>query len=197
MVRSPLLTNQVAVIEALSKSLPLEMELVVKEHAIMLGRRPLGFYTTLKKMPKVVLASPFENTFALIRQAALTCAISSTAIWEAMMLQKPALVLGEMFPYLTIGQGVEHCPELSRLPSAILSALEKPPASEKSLEHFIASILYQSFDFPAGLLWAQTTPRMIENQQTILEHICNRLETAARKGLLAQQKIEISVPNIL
>ena len=182
MIRAPLLTNQVAVIEALSKGLPLGMDLVVKEHATMVGRRPPGFYTTLSKMPKVILASPFENTFDLIRQAALTCAITGTAIWEAMMLQRPALVLGEMFPYLTVGQGVDHCPELSRLPSAIPHALKRLPASEQSLELFIASMLYHSFDFPAGLLWGKITPGLIEDNRNILKNICQRLETAARKG---------------
>ncbi len=182
MIRAPLLTNQVAVIEALSKSLPLGMELVVKEHPTMLGRRPPGFYTVLKNIPKVILASPFENTFSLIREAALTCAITSTALWEAMMLQKPSLVLGEMFPYLTLGQGAEHCPEISRLPLAISSALERAPASDKLLELFIASILYHSFDFPAGLLWGKVTPGLIEANRTILENISGRLETAARKS---------------
>jgi len=182
MVRAPLLTNQVAVIEALSKSLPLGMDLVVKEHATMVGRRPPRFYTMLSKMPKVILASPFENTFDLIRRATLTCAITSTAIWEAMMLQRPALVLGEMFPYLTVGQGVNHCPELSMLPSAITHALKSPPISEQSLELFIASMLYHSFDFPVGLLWGKITPKLIEDHQNILETLCERLETAARKG---------------
>jgi hypothetical protein len=172
--------NQVAVIEALSKSLPLGMDLVVKEHAIMLGRRPPGFYNVLCKTPKVILASPFESTFTLIRQAALTCAITSTAIWEAMMLQRPALVLGELFPYLMVGQGVDHCPELSRLPSAITHALKRPPASEQTLEFFIASMLYHSFDFPAGLLWGKVTPRLIEDHRNLLETLCEGLETAAR-----------------
>ncbi len=98
------------------------------------------------------------------------------------MLQRPALVLGELFPYLTVGQGVDHCPELSRLPSAITHALKRPPASEQSLELFIASMLYHSFDFPAVLLWGKVTPGLIEDHRNLLETLCERLETAARSG---------------
>ena len=104
-----------------------------------------------------------------------------TTGWEAMMLQKPVLVIGKKIPYLQIGQGVGHCPDLFRLPSAIRNALERPPASEKLIELFIASILYHSFD-PAGLLWEKVSPGLIEANRTILENICERLETAARKS---------------
>jgi len=99
-----------------------------------------------------------------------------------MMLQKPVLVLGENIPYLHVGEGVDHCPDLYRLPSAISSALERPPASDKSLELFIASILYHSFDFPADLLWGKVSPGLIEANRKILENICERLEAAAKKG---------------
>ena len=182
MVCTPYHTNQLAIIELLSKSLPLGMDLVVKEHTAMIGRRPVGFYKALSKIPKVILVSALERPFDLIRRAALTCVITGTAGWEAMMLQKPVLVLGENIPFLHVGEGVDHCPELYRLPSAISSALKRPPASDKSLELFIAALLYHSFDFPTRLLWGKVTPEIIEDHRNILETFCERLETAARKG---------------
>ncbi len=176
MLYAPYQTNQLAVIESLSKSLPLGMDLVVKEHPAMMGRRPSGFYRALSRIPKVILVSAHERPFELIRRAALTCVITGTAGWEAMMLQKPVIVLGENFPYLQVGQGVDHCPELSKLPLVILSAMQKPPASEESLELFIASVLYHSFDLPANLLWEKVSPGLIEKHETILEILCDRLQ---------------------
>ena len=187
MVYAPHQTNQPAIIEALSKSLPLGMNLVVKEHPIMIGRRPSGFYRSLSKIPKVILVSPFEGPFALIRRAALTCVITGTAGWEAMMLQKPALVLGENYPYLQIGQGVDHCLDLFRLPLAIPKALTIPPASDESLELFIASLLSHSFDFPTRLQWGKVTPAIIDENRNLLENLCDRLEAAARKGICRDQ----------
>ncbi len=179
MVLSPLQANQLVVIEALSKSLPFGMDLVLKEHRSMVGCRPSGFYETLQRMPKVSLASPSESPFELIKRADLTCTITGTTAWEAIQLGKPVLVIGEMFPYLCLGQGVEHCPDFSGLRRAISNALEKPPASDECLELFIASILSHAFDFPASLYWEKISGEKIEAQATILKNICDRLETAA------------------
>ena len=178
MVYTPYQTNQLAVIEALSKSLPLGTDLVVKENPGMMGRRPVGFYKALSKIPKVILVSAHERPFALIRRAALTCVITGTAGWEAMMLQKPVLVLGENIPYLHVGQGVEHCLDLSQLSSAISKAIARPPASEECLELFIASMLYHSFDFPTALLMQKVSPELIEKHEAILQSLCDRLQTA-------------------
>ena len=127
-----------------------------------------------------MLLSAHERSFELIRRAALTCVITGTAGWEAMMLQKPTLVLGEIFPYLHVGQGVEHCLDLSQLSSAISKALARPPASEECLELFIASVLYHSFDLPYALIWQRVSPELIEKHGTIMEIFCEGLETAAR-----------------
>jgi hypothetical protein len=178
MVRSPLHTNQLAVIEALSKSLPFHMGLVVKEAYAMLGRRPRGFYSAIGRMPKVTLASPFESTFVLIQRADLTCVITGTAAWEAMMLKKPALVIGENFPYLGVGEDIAHCPDLTRLSTAISSALTGPPASDECLELFLASVFYHSFDFPFGLVSGRVSREVIEDHRDVLGNICDRLEAA-------------------
>ncbi len=182
MVYSPHQTNQLAVIESLSKCLPLGTDLVVKEHPGMIGRRPVGFYKALSKIPKVILVSAHERPFDLIRRAALTCVITGTAGWEAMMLKKPVLVLGEYFPYLHVGQGIEHCLDLSQLSSAISKAIARLPASEECLELFIASILYHSFDFPYSLLMQKVSPERIQGHRAILDTFSERLETAAKTG---------------
>jgi hypothetical protein len=184
MVRAPLLTNQLAVVEALSKSLPFGMNLAVKEHPTMLGRRPAGFYEALAGMPKVFLTAPFASTFDLIRRSELTCTITGTVAWEAMMLGKPALVLGAGFPYLNVGEGVEHCQDLSALPAAVARALKRLPADDRALELFIAAILRHGFVFPAGLLWGKVSRRMIEDNRPVLEAICGRLEEAAGRPVV-------------
>ncbi len=187
LVRAPFLTNQLAVIEALSKSLPLSMDLVVKEHIGMIGRRPPAFIDQVCRMPKLFLASPLENTFELIRRAQLVCTITGTAAWEAMMLKKPVLVFGEKFPFLRVGQGVEYHSDFATLAGAISRALERPPIEDGALELFIASIFYHSFDFPAGLLWGRVNTELIEKNRTILKNICDKLEIAAREPVEGEQ----------
>jgi len=179
-VMAPMHTDQLAVVEALAKSIPLGMNLVVKEHRPMMGLRPLSFYKRLKGMPGVILASPFENPLSLIKRAALTCVITGSAAWEAIQLKRPALIIGEP-PFLALGQGFVHCPDLSRLPEAVVEALKTPPVDDERLVLYIASVLAQSFDFPIKLREGVVTEETVRRHPEIVSTICDRL-TAVTEG---------------
>jgi hypothetical protein len=173
-VSAPMHTNQFAVVEALAKALPLGMTLLVKEHLPTLGERPPGFYESLKKLPGVVLVSPFENSLSLIKQAALTCVINGTAGWEAIQLGKPAIVIGRPH-YVALKDGFVHCPDLSSLPEAVHQALRLRPANEERLLLYIAAILDQSFDFPLRLREGIVTEETVRGHPEIVSAICDRL----------------------
>jgi hypothetical protein len=179
-VSAPMHTNQLAVVEALVKSLPLGMTLLVKEHIPMLGQRPAGFYARLKMMPGVVLVSPFENSLSLTKRAAFTCVINGTAGWEAIQLGKPALVIGQPH-YVALKEGFVHCPDLSSLPDAVHQALKLRPANEERLLLYIAAILDQSFDFPLKLREGVVTEETVRGHPEIASAICDRL-LAARQS---------------
>lgn len=174
MVLAPLLTNQLAIVEALAKSLPAEFLLAVKEHLPMLGRRPGGFYRQMAAVPKVVLISPAESSFDLIAGAEVTCVITGTAGWEAVVQQRPALCLGPA-PYHMLGEGFVRCSDLSRLPEAIQEAFAAPPVSDARLATYIASFLEASFEFPTELLWGDITPKIVEDNAHIAEEIATRI----------------------
>jgi len=193
MVLSPMYTDQIAVIEALAKSLPLGMDLVVKEHVPMLGKRPAGFYKRLSRMPVVILASPFEDSLSLIKQAALTCVITGTAAWEAMLLQKPTLIIGNS-PYMAIGQGFVYSPDLSSLPKAISEALNVPPADDDRLALYIAALLDQSFDFPTETFWGNVTKDVVQQNQKILNNICDRILALMEDRNVSGRSKEINLP---
>ena len=167
-------TNQVAVIEALTKSLPAEMDLVVKDHAIMLGRRPLSAYTRLKGIPGVVLASPFENSLSLIQRAALTCVITGTAAWEAMLLGRPAVFIGDS-PFFAVGSGFVHCPDLSSLPGAVNRALAASPADDERLAIYIAAILRESFELEHTLFVEMLNQPKVAAQAESVRAVCDGL----------------------
>lgn len=152
MVLSPWHTNQLAVVEALAKAIPGDACLVVKENAAMVGRRPKGFYENIGRIPRVVLAHPKIDSHSLIKRGALTAVITGTAAWEALILRKPALVVGDS-PFLNIGEGIYYEPSLEKLGGAVRRALSQPVASDKALEDFVAAMLYVSFEMDARLLW--------------------------------------------
>lgn len=173
-VSAPMYTNQLAVVEALAKSLPLEMTLLVKEHVPMLGQRPPGFYARIKSMPGVILVSPFERSLHLIKRAAFTCVINGTPGWEAILLGKPAIVIGQPH-YVALKEGFISCPDLSTLPEAVHRALKLKPISDERLLLYIAAILDQSFDFPAQLRDGVVTEETVRSHPEIVSAICDRL----------------------
>jgi hypothetical protein len=173
-VSAPMHTNQLAVVEALVKGLPLGMNLLVKEHIPMLGLRPAGFYARLKRMPGVTLVSPFENSLSLIKRASLTCVINGTAGWEAIQLGKPAIVIGHPH-YVALKEGFVRCPDLSNLPEAVHQALNLAPVDEERLLLYVAAILDQSFDFPLKLREGVVTQETVRRHPEIVSTISDRL----------------------
>jgi hypothetical protein len=89
--------DQVHLITRLAASIPTDTRIYVKEHTSMVGRRPFEVYRRLKKLFNVELVSPLISTFDLIKRAAATATITSTAGWEAYNLGLPAICFGHAF----------------------------------------------------------------------------------------------------
>jgi hypothetical protein len=63
----------------------------------MWGRRPANFYRNLKALYNVVVVDPGVSTFDLSRKATATISVTGTAGWEAYLLGRPVVVLGNVF----------------------------------------------------------------------------------------------------
>lgn len=174
MVSAPYHTNQMAVIEALSKALPLSWRLVVKEHPSMLGRRPRGFYEEIRNIPGVLLAWPHESSLHLVRDSALTATITGTVAWEAMLLGRPALVIGDS-PFRAIGEGLTCCSDLAALGTAIQQAVAAPRARDESLIAYIAALYRESVDFPQQILWGDPDARTLAAHGELTDYVAGVL----------------------
>lgn len=174
MVLAPMHVNQIHVIEALSKSIPLSWNLLVKEHLPMIGKRPAGFYDQLLRIPGVYLLQPWENNFDLIQNSRVVCTITGTAGWESLVLGKPTVVLGNA-PYTVLEEGMVLCPDLSRLPQAIQTALSIQPADPQRILLYAAAIFRLSFPFPSNLLWGKVTSETVNAHREIARAIVDRL----------------------
>ena len=174
MVLSPWHTDQLGVVEALAKSAPAHMHIVVKEHSPMLGLRPRGFYRQIAQMPRVILLDPVHSTFDLIGKAALTAVITGTAAWEAILLGRPALIIGDS-PFLPIGEGFVYEPNLTRLPQAIDTALALPPASDATIVLYIAALQSKAFEISMSLLWGNYDTHPAEQRRAGAAAIANAI----------------------
>jgi hypothetical protein len=97
LVLSKYYVNQLETIINISKTLPLNTILYVKEHKSALGERGFQFYKELKKYPNIKVISFKENTFELINNSLGIITLSSTVGWEGLLLKKPVIIFGDVF----------------------------------------------------------------------------------------------------
>jgi hypothetical protein len=91
-------TDQISVIKNISQSLPVEMNLLVKEHNAMklFGWRSLDFYKKILEMPKVKLIHPSVSNKEIIQNSSLITTIAGSTAIEALFYKKPSIVFGEI-----------------------------------------------------------------------------------------------------
>lgn len=91
------LHDQQKIIEIISKNLPVNTLLIVKEHRISIGRRSLKFYKDIVKHHNVFFVDDTVDTYSLIEKSKGVFVISSTMALEALMLKKPVACFGQRF----------------------------------------------------------------------------------------------------
>lgn len=89
--------KQLFLIDSLSKSIPSDTLVYVKEHYALLGHKKIRFYEDLSKYPNVVLIDPWIDSHELIKKSEAVVALTSTAGFEAILYRKPVFVLGRIF----------------------------------------------------------------------------------------------------
>jgi hypothetical protein len=133
-----------AFIAHLSKHIPSDCQLYVKDHVSMWGRRPAGFYKNLSMLYNVKIIDPAVSTFDLIKAARATLTVTGTAGWEAYLLGRPVVVLGDVF--YNFLPGLLHCPVNRDFFKNLTDYLENFKASEKDRRN--AWRAYHACSFP-------------------------------------------------
>jgi hypothetical protein len=149
-VRAPFLTNQLAVIENIARSVPAGMRVVVKDHPEMQGRRPLAFYRAVGRIPNVSVLSPSVDSHELIARARAVVTITGTATWESQIYGKPAVLIGTV-AYGFV-DGLFKCASMSDLPDQIVQAIEAGTSNVEAVRCMVAALAdtayHGTFDDP-------------------------------------------------
>ena len=97
-VKSPMYINEISIIEAISKTLPISWKLYVKEHPMMIGERNLEFYKKVNRLHNVKLVKPnyYDNPKLWIERSLAVVSIVGSSAFEATMLNKPTIVFGNV-----------------------------------------------------------------------------------------------------
>jgi hypothetical protein len=120
-IKAPMYLNEISLIEAVSKSLPISWKLYVKEHQSMIGQRNMEFYKKIKKFHnvKIVKSNFYKDPKPWIEKSLGIVTITGTTAFEASMLNKPAIVFGSVFyntiPSIKFAKSFEELEQLFRL----------------------------------------------------------------------------------
>lgn len=96
-VNSRWYVDEYPVIKNLAFSLPSGSWLYVKDHPSAIGYPSIDFYRQISFLPNVKLISPQEDTKSLIASSIGVITQTSTVGYEALVLEKPTWVLGDVF----------------------------------------------------------------------------------------------------
>jgi len=136
---SPEFSNSLEMITWLSKSVPSNFKIVVKEQPNAYGTRSIWFYKTLIQMPNVVLAYPTLHPWTWIKKSFCVATITGTSAIEAVCMKKPVLSYGkhQIVNYLP---SVKYCNNFFSTKKNIDFLISKQ-SSKKILEKSKSSLL--------------------------------------------------------
>lgn len=115
------INNQYEILRALSRVLPNNVSLLVKEHKVAAGRHSRNYYKKIAQLPNTFLINHNQSAHDLILDSDAVATISGTAGFEAICHQKPLLMFGDV-DYKCL-PNVIHCYDLSKIRDNVNSAI--------------------------------------------------------------------------
>lgn len=97
-IRSPEYLDQLALIGYLARIVPYQYKLAIKEHPAMIGAIDANAIRKLLKChDNIALINPSENNYSIMEKCKGVISINSKSGAEAILLEKPVMVLGDSF----------------------------------------------------------------------------------------------------
>jgi hypothetical protein len=171
MILAPNFVNQLTIIEALAKNIPLTHKLYVKEHPSMIGRRPRSFYKEVTQYPNVRLISYAENSMRLSRHADLITVITGTAGWEAILMGQPVMTFGRSF-YTALGAS-EQCSDFNQLGDQIRRLIfeDTEQVDQERIMLFLTALFESSFSLSTHIMWKKNLrPGKLDDEALTTAH---------------------------
>lgn len=147
-IKVPLFLNELDIIHIISRALPCGVKLIVKEHGAMIGERPFAFYRKLSKIPnvKLVRLDQFPSSLDWVWRSRGVITLTGSTGLEAVMMGKPAVMLGDTF-FVEI-KGIERLRNFEQLPE-ILTRL----AQQEKIDNRTSASKYIKYCRKYGLKW--------------------------------------------
>lgn len=146
LVYAPFFTNQIELIRNISKSIPIEYKLIIKDHPLqsVRGWRKISYYKEIMKLPNIIMMHHSFPSEKIIKKSSLVITIASTAGMEAAFHEKPSIVFANVL-YSSL-PSVHRLMSIEELPAAIRKSLEKK-VNIDDLNEFVNYVNKNSFEF--------------------------------------------------
>ena len=146
LVESPLQNDQIEVIKKISKSMPIDYKLIVKEHPMAKSRswRSIESYKKIMDIPRVILLHPEVKVQEIMEKISLVITISSNVALDALFSEKPAMMFAQN--YISVIPSIFKIKNIQDLPENIETVLNKK-VNPIDLEKYIQFSEKISFKF--------------------------------------------------
>tara|TARA_B100000212_G_scaffold209241_1_gene157979 strand:+ start:15856 stop:17214 length:1359 start_codon:yes stop_codon:yes gene_type:complete len=131
--------NQYEILKSLSRVIPSDVKILVKEHRGSTGRRPLGFYNEIASLPGVEFVDHSIDTFDLILQSKGVAVITGTAGLEALALNQNVMTFGDVH-YNQISSVIKAI-DLSNLRNSVKLLIEGNGHDREEVISFFSDVL--------------------------------------------------------
>ena len=150
-VQGTMWIDQVSVIEALSKSIPADWQIYVKEHpgTLVARVRPLSLYNRIRQFPNVSLVPIDMDMHKLISNAQMVAVITGTAGWEAIQRGIPSITFADnTWDILGLSKRCDNIETLSKDIYDEVRRVKQITLSErrKRIVCYLAAVLQHSFN---------------------------------------------------
>jgi capsule polysaccharide export protein KpsC/LpsZ len=165
------------VIQDISKSLPVNYKLYVKEHPSLYKYkvRPHSYYREINDLPNTVLIHPDVSSHELIQNAEITTTVTGTAGLEALIYKKPVITFGEPhYHQLSQVYNAGDAKELANIIQNILQDYRYSEEHDEELTHYLTAIFEYSYPTAKGRS-GQEFDAAINEQCVKLEQPINEL----------------------
>ncbi len=172
--------NQIETLRRLGQSLPLRWRLVVKEHPRGMGYRTAGYYRCLLEIPNLWFADPESRPFYWVEQAQAVATVSGFVGFEALMIGRPVLVLGDVAFSILPRHMVRKIEALSDFSGQLEDLLKTFCRDEAALCAFVAACMEEGVavnlysDLLAKPGRSRTAEASVETQYAALASILSR-----------------------
>jgi hypothetical protein len=145
---SPEFNNSLEMITWVSKNIPADFSIIIKEQPFAYGTRSLWFYKTLLQMPNVYLANPKIHPWDWIKNCFCVSTITGTAAYEAVHFKKPVISFGAN-QVVNLLPTVKYCRSFFDVKSFIEILIKNYPSKKnlnRTKNNLINSLYKNSFE---------------------------------------------------